>query len=144
MCLYQPKIINLPRMGFDSCASEQPWIFLEGFNDTYCTNAQSHEAIVGARIDIKLSPPYLPQVSGVPDHSRLQFFQHQGDSLKRANPGSLRDPLSCTDSVTQTRNCAGAQTHLHTEVKTTWHQQLQSAKDETCVVCSVEEFTYKL
>lgn len=60
-------------------------------------------------------PSYLPQVPGVSDGSRLQFVQQQGDSLKGADPGSLRDPLGRTDPVTQTRNCTGAQTHLHTQ-----------------------------
>lgn len=61
----------------------------------------------------KVQPPsYLPQVSGVPDGSRLQFVQQQGDSLERADPGPLRDPLSCTDPITQSRDRTGAQTHL--------------------------------
>lgn len=63
-------------------------------------------------------PSYLPQVSCVSDGSRVQFVQKQRDSLKWADPGSLRDPLSCTDPITQTRNCTGAQTHLHTQHRT--------------------------
>lgn len=59
---------------------------------------------------------YLPQVSRVPGGSRLQFIQQEGDPLKWADPGSLRDPLSRTDPVTQPRNRTGAQTHLHTHV----------------------------
>lgn len=65
-----------------------------------------------------LHPSYLPQVSCVSDGSRLQFVQQQRDSLKGADPGSLRDPLSCADPITQTRNCTGAQTHLHTKHRT--------------------------
>lgn len=62
-------------------------------------------------------PSYLPQVSCVSDGSRLQFVQEQRDSLKRANPGSLGDPLGCTDPVSQTRNRTGAQTHLNTHTE---------------------------
>lgn len=58
-------------------------------------------------------PPYLPQVPGVPDASRLQLVQEQRDSLEGADPGSLRDPLGRADPVAQAGDCAGAQTHLH-------------------------------
>lgn len=71
---------------------------------------------------------YLPQVSGVPDGSRMQFVQQQRDSLKRADPGSLRDPLSRTDPITQTRNCTGAQTHLHTQHRAVT-KKLDSSED---------------
>lgn len=70
----------------------------------------------------KPSASYLPQVSRVPDGPGLELVQQQRDALEGSDPGPLRNPLSRTDAVAQTRNRAGAQTNLRQKKK---HQGLK-------------------